>query len=139
MELPQVEIKPVTATVIVVRHFRPLDQLRGLPVDVENVARIWAASRADREVRTVLDLVSGGKAGGPEEGGCAGSGGELGGLDELETSKEVVSEGMSADRRGFSATWSDDWTDETSSVSMLVPEVADTASLDCLLVMTQSC
>jgi hypothetical protein len=101
MELPQVEMKPVTATVIVVRHFRPLVQLRGLAVEVENVARIWAASRADREVRTVLDLVSGGKEGGPEVEGCGGDSEEVGGLDsggnESEASIEVVSEGMSAE------------------------------------------
>lgn len=136
MELPQVDMKPVTATVMVVRHFRPLDQLRGLPVDVGNVARIWAASRADREVRTVLDLVSGGKAGGPGVESCGGICDEMGGLDESERSTEVASEGMSADLRGFSATWGVDWTDETRSESMTVP---DAASLECLLVMTQSC
>jgi hypothetical protein len=61
IELPQVEMKPVTATVIVVLHLLDFDQLRGFAGEVEKVARMCAASFAEAEVSTVVDFASGEK------------------------------------------------------------------------------
>lgn len=80
MELPQVEMKPVRATVRAVRHFFLVDQLRGFAGEVAKLSSVSAASRAEAVVNDVEVCLRGGK-------GCiepsTGLGGSVGAIVEV--------------------------------------------------------
>ena len=77
IELPHVDMKPVTATVMDVRHFALADQFRALAGEVEKFCSVRAASRADSEVSELEMCFNGGNEGlGPLDsldGGSAGT------------------------------------------------------------------